>query len=121
MVQLPAWTALNTHLSACASDGKYLYVVEHYGAMPSQFETLDTSFTPVGTPRTIDPLLSAGLDRCLDFAWAHGGFYGLWANSLGVISDDLPADELRPFALDGGAGSAIDAGKLLHGMGEFLP
>lgn len=120
-VQLPAWTALNTHLTACSSDGKYLYIAEHFGAAQSQFETIDTAFMPVGTPVTIDPLLALGLDRCLDFAWTSSGFHGLWVNSLGSINDDLPADELRAFAFDGGIGAAIDAGQLLHGMGEFVP
>ena len=122
MVQLPAWTALDTHLTSCSSDGKYLYVSEHFGINPSQFEILDNAFSPVASPAPIsDQLLNNGIDRCLDFAWTQSGFYGLFVNSGGAPSDDVSADELRAFALDGGIGPSIDAGKLLHGMGEFQP
>lgn len=119
-VQLPSWTS-GMLLTSCATDGKYLYVSEHAGLSPSQFETLDTSFTPVASPSPMPgALLDAGVDRCLDFAWARGGFYGLFVNSNGQVKDDLPADELVSFAMDGAVGPPIDAG-VLHGLGEYAP
>ncbi len=119
-VQLPSW-ASGMLLTACATDGKYLYVSEHPGLGPSQFETLDSTFTPVASPAPIpDALLDNGIDRCLDFAFARGRMYGLFVNSNGSVQDNLPADELVSFALDGSVGPAIDAG-VLHGIGEYLP
>jgi hypothetical protein len=121
-VVLPAWMPAGSMLlTSCSSDGKHLYVSEHAGISPSQFETLDTTFAPVASPSPMpNALLNAGLDRCLDFAWAKGGFYGLFVNSGGLATDDLPPDELVPFALDGSVGAAIDAG-VLHGIGEWTP
>jgi hypothetical protein len=121
-VVLPAWTPANSMLlTACSTDGKYLYVSEHAGIAPSQFETLDATFAPVASPSPIpNALLNAGMDRCLDFAWAKGGFYGLFVNSGGSAADTLPPDELVPFALDGAVGNPIDAG-VLHGIGEWTP
>ncbi len=122
-VTLPTWMPANSmYLTSCSTDGKLLYVSEHpAGAQPSQFEILDTLFSPAPSPVPIsNQLLSAGIDRCLDFAFARGNFYGLFANSQASDSDAIPPDELVTFALDGGVGPAIDAG-VLHGIGEFLP
>jgi hypothetical protein len=118
-VQLSTWAGVS--LTACASDGTYLYLSEHFGASASQFEILGNNFMPVASPVPIpDQLLNNGIDRCLDFAWTRRGFFGLFVSSGGNVSDNLLADELVSFALDGGVGAPIDAGKL-HGMGEFLP
>jgi hypothetical protein len=120
-VQLPAWSAADTRLTACASDGVHLYVAEHFGVLPSQFEILDTGFMPAASPVPIsDQLLNNGIDRCLDFAWTSKGFFGLFVNSGGAIGDNLSADELAAFSFDGGVGPPLDAGKL-HGIGEFVP
>jgi hypothetical protein len=118
-VQLAAWTAADTHLAACASDGNRLYVAEHFGILPSQFEILDAMFSPSPSPSPL-PNLDPGVDRCVDFAWTKKGFYGLFARSNGVSGDVQPTGELHAFALDGGAGPAIDAG-VLHSLGEFQP
>ena len=119
-VQPVAWPS-NMHLSACASDGQHLYVAEHVGTMPTQFEELDTSFMPVASPAPIpDQLLNAGLDRCVDFAFARGQLYGLFADSGGLLKDELTPTELHAFTFDGGVGPAIDAGAL-RGLGEYLP
>ena len=121
MVQLPSWTAVDTYLTSCASDGRYLYVSEHFGILASQFEILDNSFAPVASPSPMPMPMNSSIDRCLDFAWTRNGFYGLFVDSGGSTSDDVPADVLAAFSMDGGIGSPIDAGKLLHGMGEFTP
>jgi hypothetical protein len=119
-VQLAGWAA-PMRLTSCASDGTFLYVSEHSGINRSQFEALDTTFTPVASPAPIsDQLLNAGLDRCIDFAWTKFGFYGLFVNSGGKVLDDFSANQIVPFALDGAVGTAIDAG-VLHGVGEFNP
>jgi hypothetical protein len=119
-VQLANWSA-PMRLSACASDGTFLYVAEHSGISPTQFEKLDESFAPLASPAPIsDQLLNDGIDRCLDFAWTKSGFYGLFIDSGGSALDDFSANQIRPFALDGAVGPPIDAGTL-HGIGEFRP
>jgi hypothetical protein len=111
-------------LSACATDGKYLYVATHsVTGMPTQFVVLDASYKTVATAVPLpSALLDQGYDRCLDFAWTQvHGFYGLFAVSGGELRDTkLRAQQVTPFAFDGGVGPPIDAG-LLHGLGEMIP
>lgn len=113
----------NLLATACASDGKLLYVAAHdTTGDPSQFLVFDSTFSQVATLALPAALLGQSLDRCLDFAWAGKfGFYGLFASSGGSLSDaTLSAGQLTPFAFDGGVGAPIDAGTI-HGVGEFLP
>jgi hypothetical protein len=121
-VVLPAWMPSSTTLlTSCASDGTRLYVSGHVGGAPSQFEVLDTSFAPMASPIPIpDALLNQGIDRCLDFAWTRGGFYGLFISSGGNVGDTFPAYQITPFALDGGVGAPIDAGAM-YGIGDYVP
>jgi hypothetical protein len=129
------------YATACASDGNLLYVAVHDTVPnPSMFMVFDKTFAAVvGSPLPMPPsLLTAGYDRCLDFAWAKspGAFYGLFIDSFdpmrapgGPLNDtSMNAKEIYPFAFDGGVGVSIDAGGLygdaglgLHGLGEFLP
>jgi hypothetical protein len=124
VVQLAAWKPLGTTLlTACATDGQHLYVAEHAGAQPSKFDVLDTSFSAVSSAAIPipDTLLNDGYDRCVDFAWTRGGFYGLFAASGGELNDsNLFGQILAPFSLDGSVGPPVDAG-YLHGVGEFTP
>lgn len=117
--------ALDPFLSACSSDGTYLYVAQHLGrgdaGMPSQFLVLDTQFQQVGVVQ-LPPDIAVDFDRCIDFAWSEREkrFYGLFVRSDGRDNDSLlNAHQIVPFALDGGIGPPIDAGEV-HGIGEFI-
>src|SRR5205814_1499388 len=84
-------------LSACATDGTYLYVAEHdLVGHRSQFEVLDRKLARVMLPIALpDALYSDGYDRCLDFAHTSRGWYGLFARSGGELNDaSLQADRL---------------------------
>jgi hypothetical protein len=111
-------------LSACTTDGTYLYVSRHdTGTGPSVFDFFDGNLQRVGTGQIPQALRDAGYDRCLDFAWTHFGFFGLFAKSGGVAGMGdiaLRATQITPFSLDGGVAPAFDAGDV-HGIGEFFP
>ncbi len=112
-------------LTACASDGQQLYVATHDYSIPSgptKFLVYGPTLTPSPSPLAMPPsLVTAGYDRCLDFAWTSRGFYGLFVKSGGQIKDYmLNATQITPFAFDGGVGPPIDAGTI-HGLGEFSP
>jgi hypothetical protein len=114
-----------TFATACASDGDHLYVATHDNiGNPSQFLILDKGYQQVaGSPVAMpDALVSQGMDRCLDFAWTQRAsqFYGLFVASNFAPDAQLSADQIYPFAFDGGIGDPIDAGTL-HGIGAFLP
>jgi hypothetical protein len=119
--QLPAGQFLN----ACATDGNLLYIAYHDSTAlgASQFQIFDKSYTPVGSPILMpQALLDKHYDRCLDFAWTHFGFYGLFASTNNMTRGDvlLSATQVTPFALDGAVGAPFDAG-IIHGLGEFNP
>jgi hypothetical protein len=115
-------------ISACASDGTYLYVAEHdQVGSPSRFEIFDKTFARVGAPIDLwASVQNLGFDRCLDFAWVkRGGFYGLFVASGSELNDGkLSATEIVPFAFDGGVGTPVPVpldGGTLHGLGAFQP
>ncbi len=109
--------------TACASDGKLLYVAVHAAAARGQFVVYDGNYAPVAT-LPMPPSLKE--DRCLDLAWTSRGFYGLFADGMGMSDGDasLYAARAYPFAMDGGVGAPIDlpdGGDVVHAIGEFVP
>ncbi|HZS35447.1 MAG TPA: hypothetical protein VFF06_01395 [Polyangia bacterium] len=108
--------------TACASDGNNLYVAVHDALGQSSFFVFDKTYTQTATLGMPAALAAAGYLHCLDIAWTkkQGVFYGLFTTDLNPKDSVLSADQIFPFAFDGGSGAPLDAG-IIHGIGEFVP
>jgi hypothetical protein len=111
--------------SACASDGKNLFVARHAAGAASEIVAFDAGGSgPVQKKVIAIPtaLSALGYQRIVDFAWVKksGVFIGVFSKDVSSPDSNLDGQVMAPFGLDGGSGPWLDAGTW-HGVGEFLP